>query len=114
MGSQLGRTIGFPTANLSVWEEQLLPAHGVYAAYAWLGEQRQLAAVNIGLRPTVDGKNLRIEAHLLDFAGDIYDQEICLAFVERVRGEQKFPSLSALQTQIGLDVATVRQLLATH
>ncbi|MCB9433036.1 MAG: bifunctional riboflavin kinase/FAD synthetase [Ardenticatenaceae bacterium] len=111
-GNQLGHTIGFPTANLSVWDEQLLPAHGVYAAYAWLGEQRLETAVNIGLRPTVGGQHVRIEAHLLDFSGDLYDKELCLTFVQRIRSEMKFPSLQALQAQIQQDVETARSILA--
>lgn len=112
MGNQLGRTIGFPTANLAVWEEQLLPANGVYAAYAWVAGQRYLTAVNIGLRPTVGGQQVRVEAHLLDFAGNLYDQTLCLEFVQRIRSETKFPSLEALRAQIMQDVATARDLLA--
>lgn len=112
MGNQLGRTIGFPTANLAVWEEQLLPAHGVYAAYAWVDGLRYQTAVNIGLRPTVGGQQLRVEAHLLGFSGNLYDKTICLEFVQRIRSETKFPSLEALQAQIALDVETARALLA--
>lgn len=112
MGNQLGRTIGFPTANLAVWEEQLLPAHGVYAAYAWVDGQRHQTAVNIGLRPTVGGQSVRIEAHLLHFSGNLYDKTICLEFVQRIRRETKFPSLEALQAQIALDVETARAMLA--
>jgi riboflavin kinase/FMN adenylyltransferase len=110
-GAQRGRTIGVPTANLSVWDELLLPANGVYSTYAWVGAERHVAATNIGVRPTVDGQRLSIEAHLLDFEGDLYGQEIKLEFIGRIRDEQKFPSLDALVAQIHADVAQVRQLL---
>lgn len=111
LGDQRGRLLNFPTANLAVWEQLVIPAHGVYATYAWVQGQRYPAATNIGVRPTVDGHNLRIEAHLLDFAGDLYGQEVTLEFVERIRPEQKFAGLEQLKSQIAADVAQVRQLL---
>ncbi len=110
-GDGRGRQIGFPTANLAVWEEQVLPARGVYATYAWVAGQRYPAATNVGVRPTVNGTDLTVEAHILDFAGDLYGQEVALDFVHHIRDERRFPSLEALVTQIGLDVATTRQLL---
>lgn len=111
VGDQRGRTIGFPTANLVVDAQQILPANGVYATYATLGDQRYPAATNIGVRPTVDGFNQRVEAHLLDYSGDIYGQTVRLSFVQRVRAEQKFSGLEALMAQIAADVAHVRALL---
>lgn len=111
-GAQRGRTIGVPTANLNAWDELLLPANGVYATYAWVGDQRHVAATNIGVRPTVDGQRLSIEAHLLDFEGDLYGRSLKLEFIGRIRDEQKFPSLDALVAQIHADVGRVRQLLA--
>lgn len=111
MGDQRGRTIGFPTANLDAWVEQLLPANGVYATYAWLDDTRYVAATNVGVRPTVNGREPRVEAHLLDFDDDIYGQELRVEFVERIRAEQKFPGLDALKQQIAADVAYVRQTL---
>jgi len=110
-GEQRGRTIGFPTANIACWPEQLLPANGVYAAYAWLGDHRFPAATNVGVRPTVNGRQISVEAHLLDFDADIYGRELSLEFMERVRPEQKFDGLPALKTQIEKDVAVVRRLL---
>jgi riboflavin kinase/FMN adenylyltransferase len=110
-GDQRGRTIGFPTANLAVWERQLLPANGVYAAYARLGSERFMAATNVGVRPTVADVKLIVEAYLLDFERDIYGQELELEFVARIRDERKFPGLEALKTQIAADVEEVRQLL---
>lgn len=110
-GQERGRTIGFPTANLSFWEQQLVPANGVYATYAWLGGERFAAATNVGVRPTVSGQNLTIEAHLLDFNSDIYDQPLSLEFVHHIRPEQKFSGLDALKAQIAHDVASIRSLL---
>lgn len=112
LGAQRGRTIGFPTANLQVWDEQLLPAYGVYATYACLGEQRIPAATNLGVRPTVDGQHLAIEAHLLDFSGDLYNQEIRLEFISHIRPEMKFSGLEALKAQIQADVTAIRQQLS--
>ena len=110
-GRRLGRTIGFPTANLAVWEEQLLPANGVYAAYAYLHEKKYRSAVNIGIRPTVGGSSLTVEAHLLDFEGDIYGEELKLAFVSRIREEKKFTGMPALSAQIQQDVTQAKQKL---
>ena len=110
-GDGRGGPLGIPTANLLVWEELLLPANGVYAAYALLNDQKYRAATNIGIRPTVDGHSLNVEAHLLDFAGDIYGQDLTLEFVSRVRDEKKFSGLEALVSQIHVDIATVRAQL---
>ncbi len=111
MGDRRGHTIGFPTANLEVWDELLLPANGVYATYAWVGERRYLAATNVGVRPTVNGRDVRVEAHLLDFEGDLYGQELKVEFVARIRAEQKFSGLPALKQQISQDVTEIRNIL---
>ena len=113
-GQQMGRTIGFPTANLAFWAEQLLPANGVYATRAWLDDTCHLAATNVGVRPTVDGHRLTVEAHLLDFEGDLYGRPIKLDFMHRIRPEMKFSGLEALKAQIHIDVAQVRELLTCH
>jgi riboflavin kinase/FMN adenylyltransferase len=110
-GDQRGRTIGFPTANLALWDELLLPANGVYATIAWLGDRRYAAATNVGVRPTVDGDSLRVEAHLLDFDRDIYGEELRLEFVAHVRPERKFSGLAELREQIDADVAEIRALV---
>lgn len=110
-GKKMGRTIGFPTANVDFWEEQLLPANGVYATYAWLGDERHLAATNVGVRPTVNGSAVTVEAHLLDFDADIYGRNLRLEFINRIRPEMKFAGLDALKAQIAADVAEVRELL---
>jgi riboflavin kinase/FMN adenylyltransferase len=108
---QRGRTIGFPTANLDVWDELLLPAYGVYATEAWLDGRRLAAATNVGVRPTVDGHHLTVEAYLLDFDEDIYGQTVRLEFISRIRPEMKFSGLEALKAQIAADVAAVREQL---
>lgn len=111
-GQQLGRTIGFPTANLAPPAGRTIPATGVYAASVILADGHCFdAAVNIGVRPTVDiTGDLVIEAHLLDFAGELYDSRITVAFTHRIRGEHRFESLDALTDQLVRDAATVRQL----
>ena len=111
-GDRRGHKIGFPTANLEVWDQQLLPTKGVYATFATLDGERHVAATNVGVRPTFDEPHLLVEAHLLDFEGDIYGEELTLAFVERIRDERKFPGLDALKAQIKADVAQVATLLA--
>lgn len=110
-GEKRGRTIGFPTANLSVWDEQLIPANGVYATWAILGDEAYRAATNIGQRPTFAGDNLTVEAHLLDFSGDIYGETMELRFEERLRAERQFKGLAELVAQIEQDVAATRRLL---
>lgn len=112
-GDQRGRTIGFPTANVAVWDELLLPGHGVYATYAWVGGQRRPAATNVGVRPTVDGLKLTVEAHILDFDADIYGEDIRLEFARRIRPEMKFNGLEELKAQIAADVAQVRTDMAS-
>jgi len=112
-GDGRGRTIGIPTANLKTWSEQLLPAVGVYACQVRIGEKVYRAATNIGVRPTFDRSTtfLHVEAHLLDFQGDLYGQKIQLDFLARLRGEQKFADVQALVTQIQEDIARTRQLV---
>jgi riboflavin kinase / FMN adenylyltransferase len=111
-GDKIGRQLGFPTANLEVGS-LILPPHGVYAAnVVWEGKTYR-AALNIGLRPTVASPQpvLRVEAHLLDFAGDLYGREIEVEIIAKLRAEQRFASLAELQAQIARDVAAVRNLI---
>jgi len=115
-GEGMGRTIGFPTANLDV-TGIVLPPSGVYAARARIDDKTYLAAVNIGSRPTVHpGAVTRtVEAHLLDTYGDFYGKQIELEFVARLRGERPFPSVKALGRQIAADIAEAKKLLEkTH
>lgn len=110
-GDQRGRTIGFPTANIMVGDEHMLPADGVYVCHATVGGVRYGAVTNIGMRPTFAGTRRTVEAYLLDFVGDIYDESVRLEFLHRLRGEQKFAGIAALVTQITADVAAARQWL---
>jgi riboflavin kinase/FMN adenylyltransferase len=110
-GQARGRTIGFPTANLAIWAEQIVPAYGVYATWAYVGGKRVAAATNVGVRPTISGHNFTIEAHLLDFNDDVYDQEMSLEFISHIRPEQKFAGLDSLKAQIALDVAAIHSRL---
>ncbi len=111
VGDKRGRTIGVPTANLAVWDEQLVPANGVYATRAVLGEDAYMAATNIGRRPTFAGDNITIEAHLLDFSGDIYGEMLELRFEQRLRAELQFSGLDELVAQIKQDIAETRRHL---
>lgn len=109
-GRGVGRTLGYPTANIRP-HHSAVPAQGVYAAEALYHGRGYLAAVNIGIAPTVRQEDLTIEAFLLDFEGDLVGREIELVFHRRLRPEKKFPSYEALVEQIDRDVAAVRELL---
>ncbi len=102
-GVQRGRTIGFPTANLSLSQERVVPANGVYATWATLEGQRYMSVCNIGVRPTVNGSHRTVEAHVIDFDGDLYGRSVELAFVYRLRDEIRFSGLQALKAQISRD-----------
>jgi riboflavin kinase/FMN adenylyltransferase len=108
-GARLGHTIGFPTANLEPPGDLVVPANGVYAGHVTTAAGGVFAAaVNVGVRPTVaDDGGVRIEAHLLGFDADIYDQSIEIRFERRLRAEQRFESLDALVDQLGRDVRAV-------
>lgn len=109
-GRQLGRTMGFPTANLRVYNEQL-PPDGVWAVEVTLENGGlHLGAGNLGMRPTVEGADgdRMLEVHLLDYTGDLYGQDMEVRFLELIRGEQKFDSLDALKIQIQKDVILCR------
>jgi riboflavin kinase/FMN adenylyltransferase len=110
-GDGRGRSIGVPTANLAP-ERQILPANGVYAARCRPGELGwHTAAVNVGERPTFGGGRVRLEAHLLDFDGDLYGSRLRVAFHERLRGEQRFEGKDALVAQIRKDIDAARARL---
>ncbi|HKX74452.1 MAG TPA: bifunctional riboflavin kinase/FAD synthetase [Acidimicrobiia bacterium] len=111
-GDGRGRTLGIPTANLNVDRGRLIPGNGVYAGRARLGERDQLAVINVGSRPTFAGEGRRVEAHLLDFQGDLYGQSLRLTFEAHLRVEQKFESVEALQLQIEADISLARQVLS--
>jgi riboflavin kinase/FMN adenylyltransferase len=110
-GDQRGRLLGFPTANLAVWDEQVIPALGVYAGWAEVRGLRYAAVTNIGVRPTFDGQRMRVEPHLLDFSGDIYGENLTISFTARLRSEQKFDGVDALMAQLHRDVEQARSIL---
>ncbi len=113
-GDRRGGTIGFPTANLALPDGRLVPANGVYVCRAQVAGQWLPAVTNIGVRPTFDGMRRTVEAHLLDFDGDLYDQSLPLQILARLRTEQRFGSVAELIAQIGRDVAATRAWFATH
>jgi len=108
-GERVGGLLGFPTANVQV-QEQLIPADGVYAAVAEVAGQRRPAAVHVGPKPTFGREGRGIEAHLLDFDGQIYGEPIRLELLRRLRGPRKFETSQALQRQIHRDLRQVRAI----
>lgn len=108
-GDHLGRRIGFPTANLDVGG-LVLPPNGVYAVRAVAARQVHRGVMNIGFRPTLNdpAPRLHAEVHLLDFDNDIYEEEVAVTFVARLRDEQRFPSLEGLRAQIARDIADAK------
>ncbi len=122
-GAQRGRLLGFPTANLVPEAHKLLPADGVYAVRVSINDAISDAAsaspvyngvVNIGVRPTFDGKEHIVEVHLLDVQPDkanLYDKRITIDFIARLRSEQRFANIDALKSQIAADVQRARQIL---
>jgi riboflavin kinase/FMN adenylyltransferase len=110
-GDHRGRLLGFPTANLALGDH-LRPRVGVYAVSARLADGIARAGVaNLGERPTVAGRDVRLEAHLFDFAGDLYGRRLEVALLHFLRPEQRFPDLDALKRQIAADSARARALL---
>lgn len=115
-GKQLGRKIGFPTANLSPNEhKQLVPKPGVYAVIVQLPDAKKYKGIlNIGFRPTVDESDnpqLTLEAHILGFTGNLYNQDINIEFIDRIRDEQKFNGLDELRSQLALDAESADKIL---
>lgn len=112
-GAHLGRTIGFPTANVEPSSELVVPADGIYASLASLGRERFLrpAMTYIGTRPTVNTGGRLVETHLLDFDADIYGQELSVDLLLRLRQDQRFDSLDAMVEQLGQDEQAARAAL---
>jgi riboflavin kinase / FMN adenylyltransferase len=112
-GEQRGRTLGFPTANLSPKLEGFIPADGVYAGWLTVDGDKLPAAISVGNNPTFDGVPERqVEAHVLDRDLDLYDKTVEVSFVSRIRGMEKFDGVHTLVAQIGRDVSQVRALLS--
>ncbi len=111
-GKQLGRTIGFPTANIQVREiAKLVPADGVYAVKVYYREEAFGGMLNIGNRPTVDGTFKTIEVNIFDFDREIYGENLTIEFVQKIRNEQKFNGLDELKAQIAKDKETCMAIL---
>lgn len=113
-GDGRGRDLGFPTANIDYPAEKILPLNGIYACWAWMAGERRLAAVNVGTRPQFhpDASKPLVEAHVLDFQGDLYGADVKLDFVHRLRDEKRFPSVNRLIEQMRRDVDRTRQMLS--
>lgn len=110
-GAALGRTIGFPTANITLSDDmKMLPKDGVYEVEITVSGGAYKGVMNIGVKPTLQGVNVRTaEVHILDFSADIYDEKVAVSFVRRLRDEQPFDSVDTLRLQIGVDVARVKR-----
>lgn len=114
-GEQRGRKIGFPTANVNVWADLVIPANGVYAGWAFLDDGQPLMAVtNVGYRPTFNGQNVTVEVHILDFNQDIYGHNLTFTFESRLRPEMKFNGIDALIAQIAVDSQAAREFLSAQ
>jgi riboflavin kinase/FMN adenylyltransferase len=111
-GQQIGRSIGFPTANVHIPNDyKLIPQNGVYAVQAAVNGNLHKAMLNIGNRPTVDGSKTTVEAHLFDFQGDLYDKQITIYFKAFLREERKFDGLEELKAQLKQDQINAKKLL---
>ena len=111
-GDGRGQDLGFPTANLAVSGDSLLPGDGIYATWAVIDGERHPSATSIGIRPTFGPSDRLVEVHVLDFNGDLYDKEIGVEFVDKIRDQQKFPGVDELIAQMDRDVAQARLTLA--
>jgi riboflavin kinase/FMN adenylyltransferase len=111
-GKQLGRTIGFPTANLKIKEDyKLIPLNGVYVVKSTINQKTVFGMMNIGFNPTVSGEQLSIEIHFFDFDADLYDQKITVSILTYMRPEQKFDSVALLTEQLEKDKSTAIRYL---
>ena len=109
-GDRVGRTLGFPTANIGIEPNKLVPALGAYAGRARAPEGDFVAALSVGYRPTFGGTQLRVEAFLLDFEGDVYQQRLELRFLRYLHGDIRFPTTDELVNQLRRDVADTRRI----
>ena len=113
-GDGRGRRINIPTANIDYPKQKVTPPNGIYVCWAHIGTEKYMAAANIGFNPTFtpDKTTPSLEAHLLDFSGDIYGRDVKLEFVTRVRDELKFNSVDALLERIWDDIRITREMLS--
>jgi riboflavin kinase/FMN adenylyltransferase len=111
-GAKRGRQLGFPTANLQIAPNKLLPANGIYATRVDLEDATYAGALSVGFRPTFGGSSVTVEVFILDFDADIYGRLLTVWFVQRLRAEKRFASVPALQQQMARDVENARRILA--
>ena len=112
-GLKLGRTLGYPTANIQVTEDyKLIPKDGVYAVYSYIDARKVYGMMSIGKNPTIEGKGASIEVYFFDFNGDLYDRELTIYFVKYLREERKFSSVALLKKQLQDDETTARKAIA--
>lgn len=111
-GDRIGRSIGFPTANIEVLEDyKLIPGDGAYAVFAAVNGQEHMGMLNIGWRPTVSGQERRIEVHLFDFDENIYNKRVTIRFIELLRKEKKFDGIESLKQQLIQDEEAAKKIL---
>ena len=110
MGDKRGRTIGFPTANVLADPALVVPSRGVYAGFVRVGKDTYAACTNIGVAPTFERRESRVEAYLLGFEGDLYGREVDVSFLQRIREEKRFSGVEELKTQILRDVEAARRI----
>ncbi|MBD0356305.1 MAG: bifunctional riboflavin kinase/FAD synthetase [Rubrobacter sp.] len=110
VGDRRGRSIGFPTANLLQDAAQVIPARGVYAGFVYIGKEVHSACTNVGVAPTFERGENRIEAYLIDFEGDLYGRIVDVSFVRRIRPEKRFSGIEELKEQIARDVDEARRI----
>ena len=114
-GDELGRKIGYPTANLNIFEKyKLKPQNGVYLIRTKLKKQTYFGMMNIGIRPTISAKNNQIETHLFNFNGNLYDHEMTLEILEKIRVEKKFESIEKLKIQLDIDKRYCQKLIPQY
>src|SRR6185436_8341852 len=114
-GNQLGRKLGYPTANILPGDKyKLIPADGVYAIKVIFDNEKRNGVMSIGMRPTVNGTNRTIEAYIFDFNDDIYEKEITIGFIEWIREERKFETVDLMVEEIRRDESKARELLKAY
>ena len=111
-GDGRGRTLGFPTANLELGPEQALPSDGVYATIAHVGPELMPSVTSIGVRPTFGGGERLVEAHIIDYEGELLGQRLTLDLVDKLRDEKRFDTVEELKSQMGRDVEQARRILS--
>ncbi len=112
-GLKLGRTLGYPTANIQVTEDyKLIPKDGVYAVYSYIDGRKVYGMMSIGKNPTIEGKGASIEVYFFDFNGDLYNQKLTIEFVQYLREEQKFATIDLLKKQLQDDETAARKAIA--